>query len=377
MALGNRAPRARLSVSAVTEAEAVLTEANVPLHYEEITSRVLSRGTWTTASKDPANTLNAFLSQHIKAKGVAARFQRAGRGLIALTTWNQTASGDNEGGGADLPEETPDPTTVPGKTSVVDIGAGRSNVNAEGMVSFADAAERVLDEVASKRPMHYRTITQKAIELGLVRTEGRTPEAALYVGMRNDIDRASKRGETPRFVKVGRGWFALSRWNRPGLSYDIEEHNAAVRRKLHAHLLGMAPSEFEALIGRLLAALGFEEVSVTDYSGDGGIDVRGTLVVGEVIRTRMAVQVKRWKTNVQAPIVQQVRGSLGAHEQGLIITTSDFSAGARSEAELPDRDPVALMNGEQVVGLLVEHDLGVRRTSHYLIELGEDEDEGA
>jgi hypothetical protein len=29
-----------------------------------------------------------------------------------------------------------------------------------------------------------------------------------------------------------------------------------------------------------------------------------------------------------APVVQLVRGSLGAHEQGLIITTSDFSAGA-------------------------------------------------
>ena len=31
----------------------------------------------------------------------------------------------------------------------------------------------------------------------------------------------------------------------------------------------------------------------------------------------MAVQVKRWKKNVQSQIVQQVRGSLGTHEQGL------------------------------------------------------------
>jgi len=36
----------------------------------------------------------------------------------------------------------------------------------------------------------------------------------------------------------------------------------------------------------------------------------------------MAGQVKRWKRNVQAPMVRQVRGSLGTHEQGLIITTS-------------------------------------------------------
>ena len=41
----------------------------------------------------------------------------------------------------------------------------------------------------------------------------------------------------------------------------------------------------------------------------------------------MAVQVKRWKNNVQAPTVQQVRGALGAREQGLIIATSNFSSG--------------------------------------------------
>ena len=90
----------------------------------------------------------------------------------------------------------------------------------------------------------------------------------------------------------------------------------------------MDPGDFEELIGTLLTKLGFEDVEVTARSNDGGIDVRGTLVTGDVIRTRMAVQVKRWKANVQTPIVQQVRGSLGTHEQGLIITTSDFSKGA-------------------------------------------------
>jgi len=83
----------------------------------------------------------------------------------------------------------------------------------------------------------------------------------------------------------------------------------------------------------------------------------------------MAVQVKRWKRNVQAPVVQQVRGSLGAHEQGLIITTSDFSTGVRKEAARPDAIPVGLMNGEQLVLLLAEHEIGVTRRSHYLLSL--------
>ena len=83
----------------------------------------------------------------------------------------------------------------------------------------------------------------------------------------------------------------------------------------------------------------------------------------------MAVQVKRWKENVQAPIVQQVRGSLGAHEQGLIVTTSDFSRGARDEAERPDATPEGLMDGELMVALLVEHGIGVRKNEVAILTL--------
>jgi restriction system protein len=243
-------------------------------------------------------------------------------------------------------------------------------------VSFTDAAEQVLDLDARQEPMHYREITKRIRQLGLVETSGKTPEATLYSQITTEIDRATKRGDTPRFVNYGKGYFGLSRWMKHGLAFQIEQHNREVRSRLKARLHEMHPSEFEALIGRLLGGLGFVEVEVTGRSGDGGIDVRGTLVVGDVIRTHMAVQVKRWKNNIQAPVVQQVRGSLGTHDQGLIITTSDFSAGAREEAEKPDRTPVALMNGEQLVALLVEHTIGVKREGHDIIDLsdiGEDD----
>ena len=110
---------------------------------------------------------------------------------------------------------------------------------------------------------------------------------------------------------------------------------------------------------------------MTRRSGDGGIDVRGTLVVGDVVRIRMAVQVKKWKlkNHIHSPIVQQVRGSLGAHEQGLIITTSNFSTGAVGEAAQADKTPIALMDGEQFVTLLMEHNIGVERANPDLFEL--------
>jgi len=136
----------------------------------------------------------------------------------------------------------------------------------------------------------------------------------------------------------------------------------------------MKPGDFEELISQLLAEMGFEMVEVTKLSGDGGIDVRGTLVVGDVVRIRMAVQVKKWKikNNFRAPVVQQVRGSLGAQEQGLIITTSDFSPGAVKEATQVDKTPIALMNGDQLVMLLMDHGIGVHRSTPDLFEIDEE-----
>ena len=103
--------------------------------------------------------------------------------------------------------------------------------------------------------------------------------------------------------------------------------------------------------------------------------MRGTLVVGGVAKVRMAVQVKRWHPNVRRPTVQQVRGSLAVHEQGLIITTSDFSKGAREEAQRPDAAPVALMNGKELAALLARHELGAQHDHQVLLTLdnqGED-----
>jgi restriction system protein len=259
--------------------------------------------------------------------------------------------------------------SLPSTEATAIEGQDDQSETASNTLSFTDAAAAVLDRYAGKQPMHYRVITQKILELELVRTQGQTPEATLYAQILSEITRKTRQGNVPRFTRLGRGMVGLSDWDAGGLADQIDQHNWDARRQLLAHLATISPSDFEALIGRLLVALGFQDVLVTGRSGDGGIDVRGTLVVGDVIRTRMAVQVKRWKANVQAPIVQQVRGSLGTHDQGLIITTSDFSSGARTEAERVNAVPVALMNGEQLVRLLVEHEIGVRRVPYELIEL--------
>jgi restriction endonuclease Mrr len=49
--------------------------------------------------------------------------------------------------------------------------------------------------------------------------------------------------------------------------------------------------------------------------------------------------------------------------------TSDFSKGAKNEAERADATAVGLMNGEQLFTPLVENETGVRRTPLQLIGL--------
>jgi len=330
----------------------ILAEAGEPLHYKEVCRRMLEQNLWRTEAKTPEATLNARLAVDIKHKGPASRFMRTAPGTFALN-----------------------PHYSSGLPPTLEAQKADKETAKRSSMTFTDAAEYVLEHLADRKPMHYRQITDKALELGLLETSGQTPEATMYSQILAEVQRHTRRGEAPRFTKPERGYVGLTRWLGTGLIRQIEQQNRQVRKRLRQRLMEMSPADFEELVGQLLASLGFEEVIVTSISGDGGIDVRGTLVVGEVIRTRMAVQVKRWKNNVQAPVVQQVRGSLGAHEQGLIITTSDFSKGARKEAERADATPVALMNGEQLVTLLIEHNLGVRRESYDLIELVEEETE--
>jgi len=331
----------------------VLDEANGPLHFKEITQQIIRKKLWKKKGKTPEASVNAALSVDIADFKDTTRFRRIKPGVYALL------------GGSD-----PGAPVKPTPES--------SSKKKTQRMSFTNAAERVLVEFGQNAPMHYRDIAKKILGLGWVATESKRPETTLITQVSIEIKRKKSRGEFPRFVLHGKGLIGLNSQTQaePELVERIKRHNQKTRRELLKTIQQMPPADFEVLIGELLVKIGFEDVEVTSASSDGGIDVRGLMVVGEVIRISMAVQVKRWKNNVQAPIVQQVRGSLGTHEQGLIITTSNFSKGAQSEARRLDAIPVALMDGEQLVSLLVENDIGVQRMSYELIELQPFNNEG-
>jgi restriction system protein len=234
-------------------------------------------------------------------------------------------------------------------------------------MTYLDAAYHILQQAG--QPLRYEEITERALAQQLISPQGLTPEATMASRLYTDTLQ-----EGSRFTRVDKGTFGLVDWRPAGIEAQVQRINQAARDQLRANLYAMPPDRFEALIGELLIQMGFDErtVEVTKRSGDGGIDVMGVYRAAGLTEVNAAVQVKRWKGNVQAPTVTSLRGSLQVYQQGIIITTSDFSKGAREEAAAPNKTRIGLINGQDLLELLIRHKVGVVEKALQVISLDEE-----
>lgn len=220
-------------------------------------------------------------------------------------------------------------------------------------MTYLDAAYKILSE--AHQPLHSSEITRRALAQHLIQPTGLTPDATMASRLYTDTQE-----EDSRFVRVGKGVFDLARQRPGGIEEQVQQINRRTREQLHDLLLTMPAKLFESLIMGLLLKMGFDEstLHVTPYSGDGGIDVVGVYKAAGLTEVSAAVQAKRWKGNVGAPTVTQLRGSLQVHQQGIIITTGGFSSGARKEAVAIGKTRIALIDGPQLVEMLIKNRVG-------------------
>ena len=128
------------------------------------------------------------------------------------------------------------------------------------------------------------------------------------------------------------------------------------RREMLERILSLTAEEFQLLAGDLLAAMGFE-TEVTGKVGDGGVDVTGELVVPNLVTVKLFVQVKRYQlgTKITPNAVKQLRSSIPLNGQGAFITTAEYRKTAYDIATEPGFPPIGLINGDQLVDLLIEY----------------------
>lgn len=241
------------------------------------------------------------------------------------------------------------------------------------MESMVDAAYLLLKEKGT--PQHYKDLTNEALKRRIISTQGLTPEASLLSAINRENVRREQRGEIPRFEQVGDGVYGLIEWRPTGIEERIRDINLTVRQQLQEIMVSMPPKAFEELVGKLLIHLGFDEdtVEVKGRSGDGGIDVIGVMDIAGVTRLDAAVQVKRVRANIPADKITALRGSLLPNQRGIFVTTSRFTRQAVQEANAIGKVPISLIDGEQLLDLMFEHEIGVDSKEHRIYELNYDD----
>jgi len=157
----------------------------------------------------------------------------------------------------------------------------------------------------------------------------------------------------------------------------IERINEEVASDLLSRLQGKEPAFFEQAVVDLLLAMGYGGTegtgSVTPYSNDGGID--GVIDQDILGLSRIYIQAKRYKEGnaVGRPELQAFVGALsGRANQGVFITTSRFSDGARTYTEsVPTR--IVLIDGERLAQLMIRYGVGVQvKETYKVVEVDED-----
>jgi restriction system protein len=144
---------------------------------------------------------------------------------------------------------------------------------------------------------------------------------------------------------------------------------ADYRKELLALLLRLSPPGFERLCQRLLRESGFVQVVVTGRSGDGGIDGHGTLQVNPLVSFKVLFQCKRYTNAVTPTQVRDFRGAMqGRADKGIIMTTGPFTAEARKEATRDGVPPIELVDGQKMIAMFSELELGLKPIKTFEID---------
>ncbi|MFQ5846632.1 MAG: restriction endonuclease [Candidatus Methylomirabilales bacterium] len=87
-----------------------------------------------------------------------------------------------------------------------------------------------------------------------------------------------------------------------------------------------------------------------------------------------AFQSKRWQqTTISRPEIDKFRGAItGDFDQGIFITTSSFTAEAKQVGFKRGAVPIMLIDGQRIVELMIENNIGVSRRRLSLLGIDED-----
>lgn len=153
------------------------------------------------------------------------------------------------------------------------------------------------------------------------------------------------------------------------ISDEIPDEEDDHRITLIKKLMSLPSDGFERLCQRLLRESGFESVTVTGRSGDGGLDGIGVLQVNAFVSFKVLFQCKRYSGSVSPSQVRDFRGAMqGRADKGIILTTGTFTSEAKKEAVRDGVPPIELVDGEKLLDMFETLELGLKPKKAYEID---------
>ena len=152
----------------------------------------------------------------------------------------------------------------------------------------------------------------------------------------------------------------------------IITHNSSLKKQIIDIIMNKDPYFFEELILNLLEKMGYGRTETTPKAHDNGFD--GVIYQDRLGVDRIYTQAKRYKEDniVQTPDIDKFAGvlhqSTTRSNKGIFITTSDFSSGARERAKADSTVNIVLINGDDLVKLMIEYNIGVRTIDTYTLK---------
>jgi restriction endonuclease Mrr len=237
-------------------------------------------------------------------------------------------------------------------------------------------SERRVDRIQRRlRELGGRARLQQLLED--IRSEEKYPDLpyqSLYVAIQLENQRLEEQGERTCFITSRdgeeRGWVRLresSEFASGSAAQEIEarvhEKNEAVGDEIRSWLQRMDWRTFEStFLTRVLEALGFQDVQITQATRDGGTDARVVYRRG-VVEARAIVSAKRWTTRtVPVDEVRMLRGLKGEEDTALIVTTGRFSFDAQNEARPGQNQRIVyLIDGDKLVEICKRNQIGVKK----------------
>ncbi len=121
------------------------------------------------------------------------------------------------------------------------------------------------------------------------------------------------------------------------------------------------PYEFEEFLKPFLEAYGYDEVTVTKKSRDGGIDLYAKKLGNfdndsDVVK----IQAKLYQpgSTIGRNVIDELLGVMLSGEKGLVITTGKFSKEAIEATTRKKENPIDLIDGEKLIDCCIDKKIG-------------------